>query len=136
MNSTSESRLVTDPALEEVLAQLTRRELIFHPPGLGTTRAEFENMMQEDFWEVGASGRRYSRSYVLDMLEERFQQDQRDEIWETSDFYCRRLGKNFYLLTYTLLQHRTRKTRRSSIWQQTAEGWKIAFHQGTIVQDA
>jgi hypothetical protein len=89
-----------------------------------------------DYWEVGASGRRYSRSYVLDLLEERFQQDQSDDIWATSDFYCKRLSKNVYLLTYTLLQHGTRKTRRSTIWQQTAEGWKIAFHQGTIVENA
>jgi len=89
-----------------------------------------------DYWEVGASGRRYSRNYVLDMLEERFQQDQSGDIWETSDFYCKRLGADVYLLTYTLLQHRTRKTRRSTIWQQTTEGWKIVYHQGTIVQDA
>ena len=136
MNSTSEPHPVTDPALEEILAQLIRRELIFHPPGFGTARVNFENLMTNDFWEVGTSGRLYSRSYVLDMLEERFRQDQRDEIWETSDFYCKRLGEDVYLLTYTLLQHRTRKTRRSTIWQQTQEGWKIVFHQGTIVQDA
>lgn len=85
---------------------------------------------------MGASGRRYSRNYVLDILEERFQQDQSGDIWETSDFYCKRLGADVYLLTYTLLQHRTRKTRRSTIWQQTTEGWKIVYHQGTIVQDA
>ena len=84
---TGEPRLITDPSLEEILAQLIRHELIFHPPGFGVTRTDFENLMTSDFWEVGASGRRYSRSYVLNMLEERFQQDQRDEIWETSDFY-------------------------------------------------
>lgn len=136
MTSTSEPRLVTDPSLEEIQAQLIRREAIFHPPGFGTTQADLENMMTNDFWEIGASGRLYSKSYVLDMLEERFQQDQYEEVWEASDFHCRRLGEDVYLLTYTLLQHRTRKTRRSSIWQQTREGWKIVFHQGTIVQDA
>jgi hypothetical protein len=136
MNPSSEPCLVTDPALEEILAQLIRREPIFHRPEFGTTRIDFENMMTNDFWEVGASGRRYSRTFILDMLEERFQQDQRDDIWETSDFYCQRLAADIYLLTYTLLQHRTRKTRRSTIWQQTQEGWKVVFHQGTIVQDA
>jgi hypothetical protein len=136
MNSISEPRPVTDPALEEVLAQLIHHEVIFHPPGLGTTGVDFENTMARDFWEVGASGRRYSRSQVLEMLEERSQQDHRNEMWETSDFYCKRLCEDIYLLTYTLLQQRTRKTRRSSIWQQTQAGWKIVFHQGTIVQDA
>ncbi len=136
MNSTSEPQLITDPALSDILAQLIRREPIFHRPEFGTTREAFENMTTRDFWEVGASGRRYSRHYVLDMLEERFQQDQSGDIWETSDFYCKRLGADTYLLTYTLLQAGKRKTRRSTIWQQTTEGWKIVYHQGTIVEDA
>ena len=84
---------------------------------------------------MGASGRRYSRGHVLDMLEERFRQDQSGEVWEASDFHCKRLSQNVYLLTYTLLQDGRRKTRRSTIWQQVNEGWKIAYHQGTIVQD-
>lgn len=136
MNSDTEPQLVTDAASTEVLAQLIRREPIFHRPEFGTTRADFEKMTTHDYWEVGASGRRYSRSYVLDMLEQRFEQDQQDDVWETSDFYCKRLAEDVYLLTYTLLQHGERQTRRSTIWQQTPEGWKIAYHQGTIVQDA
>jgi hypothetical protein len=136
MNSTSEPHLVTDPALAEILAQLIRREPIFHRPESGTTRADFENMTTSDYWEVGASGRRYSRTYVLDMLEQRFQQDRNGDVWETSDFFCKRLAEDIYLLTYTLVQHATRRTRRSTIWQQTHEGWKIAYHQGTIVDEA
>jgi hypothetical protein len=56
-------------------------------------------------------------------------------VWETTDFQCRRLAGGVYLLTYTLLQENTRKTRRSTIWQRTEEGWKIVYHQGTMVQD-
>ena len=136
MDETSEPYLIIDPAHADILTQLIRREPIFHRPEFGTTRAAFENMTTEDYWEVGASGRRYSRSYVLDMLEKRFQQDQSGEVWEASDFHCKPLGADVYLLTYTLLQHGTRKTRRSTIWQQTSEGWKIVYHQGTIVQYA
>jgi hypothetical protein len=136
MNSTSEPHLVTEPAHAEILKQLMQREPIFHRPEFGTTRADLENITTQDFWEVGASGRRYNRNYVLDMLEERFRQDQSGDVWETGDFYCRHLGADAYLLTYTLLQHGIRKTRRSTIWQQTSEGWKIVYHQGTIVEDA
>jgi len=46
------------------------------------------------------------------------------------------LGPETYLLTYTLLQHKKRLTRRATIWQRTVDGWKIVYHQGTIVQDA
>lgn len=93
-------------------------------------------MTTTDYWEFGVSGRRYSRNYVLDMLEKRSRQDQSGDIWETSDFCCKRLGADIYLLTYTLLQNGERKTRRSTIWQQTIEGWKIVYHQGTIVREA
>jgi len=92
MNSIREPHLVTDPAIAEILAQLIRREPIFHRPEFGMMRADFENMTTQDYWEVGASGRRYSRNYVLDMLEQHFQQDQSGDIWEASDFYCKRLS--------------------------------------------
>ena len=127
--------LITDPALAAVRDELATREPIFHRPELGTTRADFENMTSTDFWEIGASGQHYSRDYVLDELEKRYQ-NQVTDIWETSDFHCRRLAVDVYLLTYTLVQNKKRKTRRSTIWQHTQTGWKIVFHQGTLVQDS
>ena len=126
--------LATDPSVLGVLDELIRREPIFHRPELGTTRADFENTTVTDFWEVGASGRRYSRDYVLDVLEQRYAKPHSD-VWETMGFHCRKLAEDLYLLTYTLIQDKTRRTRRSTIWQQTPEGWKIVYHQGTIVQD-
>jgi hypothetical protein len=125
----------TPPELAEVLTELSRREPIFHRPKFGTTRADFERMTVEDFWEIGASGRRYSRTVVLDELEKRWAVPHKD-VWETSDFRCQRLAREVYLLTYTLVQDNKRRTRRSTIWQRTADGWKIVYHQGTIVQEA
>jgi hypothetical protein len=130
-----EPTLATAPELQEVLAELSAREPIFHRPEFGTSRADFERMTVEDYWETGASGRRYSRKAVLDGLEERFSAPHED-VWETSEFYCRQLGPETHLLTYTLLQDKQRMTRRATIWQSTADGWKIVYHQGTIVQDA
>jgi len=120
----------TSPELQEVFAELTRREPIFHRAELGTTRTDFERMTAEDFWETGASGRRYSRQFVLDELEKRFAAPHED-VWETSEFQCRRLGEDLYLLTYTLLQDHVRLTRRATIWRKTPEGWKIVYHQGS-----
>ena len=134
MTPEMEPTLTTDPALAGVLDELASREPIFHRPEWGTTRADFESMTLPDFWEVGASGRRYSRAYVLDVLEKRYA-EQIEDVWETKDFHCRMLTPDVYLLTYTLLQ-KERKTRRSTIWQHTDASWKIVFHQGTIVQDS
>jgi hypothetical protein len=125
----------TAPELREVLAALSAREPIFHHPELGSSRADFERMMAEDFWETGASGRRYSKTFVLDELERR-SSTRREDAWEARDFYCRRLGPDMFLLTYTLLQDHQRLTRRATIWQSTADGWKVVYHQGTIVHEA
>jgi hypothetical protein len=129
-----EPDLTTAPELAGVLEELTQREPIFHRWGWGTARADFERMTAEDFWEIGASGRRYSRAFILDELEKRFAQPQEENL-AASDFHCRQLAPDVYLLTYNLLQPGNRKTRRTTIWQRTPGGWKIVFHQGTIIQE-
>jgi hypothetical protein len=127
--------LATDPELQSVLSELSGREPIFHRREIGTARADFERMKAEDFWETGASGRCYSRQFVQDELEKRLAAPHEDA-WESSEFECRRLGEETYLLTYALLQDRVRLTRRATIWRRTSDGWKIVYHQGTVVQDA
>lgn len=128
-----EPSLVTDPALLAVLDELKQREPIFHRPEFGSTREHFAAMTDVDFWEIGASGQRYSRDYVLDVLEERLKRPVEDD-WETSDFHCRRIAADNYLLTYTLKQG-GRVTRRATLWRRAVEGWKIVYHQGTVVVD-
>ncbi len=128
-----EPNLVTDPKLLAVLAELSQREPIFHRPEFSTTRADFERMTAATFWEVGASGRLYSREYVLAELERRYA-NPTEEVWQTRDFHCLELAADNYLLTYTLIQG-ARVTRRSTIWRRTAEGWQIVYHQGTVVED-
>ena len=123
--------LVTDPTLMEVLDELGAREPLFHRRELGTTRSHFEAMTTEYFWEVGASGRVYSREYILDILDQRYRRTDAD-VWETSDFYCRRIGLDVYLLTYTL-RLGERVTRRSTLWEHTTGQWKVLYHQGTVV---
>ena len=97
-----EPNLITDPKILDVLKELIQREPIFHRPEFGTTRIDLENMTDETFWEVGASGRRYSREYVLDQLEKRFA-NQTEDTWQTRDFYCLEIAADNYLLTYALI---------------------------------
>ncbi len=120
---------------ESVLAELAAREPIFHRPEFGRTRAEFEAMMDPEFREVGASGREYTRDFVLGVLEERYSASFEDR-WETTDFRCQSLAPDLYLLTYKLVQDGTRKSRRATIWRRTAGDWKIVYHQGTLIADA
>lgn len=121
-------------SLADVLTQLRAREPLFHRAEFGRTRADFERMTTDSFWEIGASGRRYDRAYVLDELEKRYA-GEFDEQWETRDFRCQLLAGETYLLTYTLFQGQ-RVTRRATIWSRADGEWKAVYHQGTIVSGA
>jgi hypothetical protein len=123
----------TDPALAGILAELSRLEAKLHWPAPGTSRTALESMTVDDFWETGASGRRYSRAFAIEELERRMAKAHPD-VWEISDLRCQALAPNVYLLTYSLLQDRVRLTRRATIWQQTAAGWKAVYHQGTVFE--
>jgi hypothetical protein len=123
----------TDPKLVGVLKKLQAREPIFHRPEFGTTRDAFDQMMDAGFWEVGASGRCYSREYVLQTLIQRHSAPHED-VWEASGFRCTELSSVTYLVTYTLVQDKVRVTRRATIWRRTKDGWTILYHQGTIVE--
>ena len=134
----SEPSLVTEDRLLDVLRELARREPLFHRRELVNSRADFERETAEDFWETGASGRRYSREYVWAILKERYESSDQDEYtverWETRDFQLREVAPNTYLLTYTLWGQGGRLTRRLTVWQGSAEdGWKTLYHQGTVV---
>jgi len=127
-----EPKLATAPELLGVLEELRQREPIFHHPELGSRRCDFESMTDANFWEVGASGRRYSREYVLNILEQR-PPDPDEASWVMRDFHCREIAAENYLITYTLLQG-VRLTRRATLWRKTPAGWKILYHQGTMVE--
>lgn len=89
-------------------------------------------MTVDDFWEIGASGQRYNRAHVFDVLDARRIVPVDESDWESRDFHCRELAPDVYPLTCTLRQG-TRLTRRSTIWQRADGDWKIVFHQGTVV---
>ncbi|WP_206952081.1 nuclear transport factor 2 family protein [Trinickia acidisoli] len=123
---------ITEDRLIAIQDELSAREPIFHRPEFGASRAALESMTATEFWEVGASGHRYSRAYVLDILEDRYANPM-DEVWKTGDFFCQEIAPDTYLLTYTLFQESS-VTRRATLWRRSPAGWKIVYHQGTIVQ--
>ena len=123
-----------NPELLPVLDELRAREPIFHTRTFGLTVEEFERSTAPEYWEVGASGRRYSRDLILAWARDRPEHfvDAKEAGWRTEDFGILPLGSEAYLLTYTLDQN-GRRTRRSTIWRRDTDGWKILYHQGTII---
>ena len=121
-------------ALAPLLAELTELEPIFHTRKFGTTLAEFEQRMADDYWQVGASGRRYSRAAILEHLARRPAQLADESGWRCSEHALRALGEDTYLVTYCLSQGE-RVSRRSTLWRRRNGRWQILYHQGSLVSD-
>jgi hypothetical protein len=120
-----------DPDIAVVQAELLAREPIFHRPAFGTARADLLAQTAEDFWEVGASGQAYDRDHVIETVLERGPVPG-DQDWTVSEAACRRLGPATFLLTY-LLDQPGRRTRRATVWERHEHGWRIVYHQGTVL---
>lgn len=116
---------VTPPELLSILAELRALEPLFHR-GHDAVR-----IAAPTFWEVGASGQRYSRQYVLDVLRDRAAAPTPAD-WHADAFHLAPAGTDHYLLTYTLRQP-GRTTRRLTVWRRGAAGWEAIYHQGTVV---
>jgi hypothetical protein len=125
----------TESSLLPILEELRRREPIFHTLAFASSPTDYERVTAADYWEVGASGRRYSLAFILEQLYKE-QPALADSLgWKSWDHAVRRLGSDVYLITY-VLQQGERLTRRATIWERTVEGWRILYHQGTIVSTA
>jgi hypothetical protein len=88
-----------------------------------------ERVFAEDFFEIGRSGRIYSRADTLAAPGHPI-----DAVIPLPDFDARLLTDNIAQVTYN--SHVTyegvvEKGRRSSIWFRTSDSWVLRFHQGT-----
>jgi len=121
--------------MNTVLEELKNREPIFHHPDkFGRTKQDILDQMRDEFWEVGASGNIYTKQDVIDTLLARYSDPNFQDIWETKDFKLSQIAPDNYLLTYTLIQNKTRVTRRSAIWRKLNGSWKIFYHQETVTE--
>jgi len=93
------------------------------------TAAERDRVVAPEYWEVGASGRRYSREFILKGLEEKPPVDAAEAGGRVVNLDCGGWVRRFILLTYTLDQA-GRVTRRSTVWQKTGEGWEDLVSPG------
>jgi len=127
--------LRAEAGLHQILDELRQLEPIFHTKRFGLTAEERERRVAPDYWEVGASGRRYTRAFIMDMLVKQPPVDADEAGWRAWDFGLRQLGPAaIYLVTYSLDQA-GRITRRATVWHKAEQEWRILYHQGTGVAE-
>ena len=96
------------------------------------TRFDIQRMreiMAEDFFEFGMSGRYYTLEDTLAIEA----QEIKAEI-PLANFSVRKFSENVALVTYnsaTKYGEKVFHARRSSLWSRNNGGWQLRFHQGT-----
>lgn len=107
-------------------------EVELHQPAVRLNAERVSTLLHKLFVECGRSGRIYNRNEILKELSE---EEHGVTIW-SQDFVGKEISDGVILLTY-LSAHinsngeLSRHTFRSSLWQQTPQGWQVRFHQGT-----
>lgn len=120
------------PDDDEVLQHVIDAELRLHSQAVRRTRAEVERLLHPEFVEFGSSGRRWTRDAMLAAIGTELTDE---TAIVAHDVHAARLAEDVVLVTY-VSDHGGRLSRRSSVWCDTVGGWRIRFHQGSLVSDA
>ncbi len=120
-----------DPDLAAAAASLRKLEPVFHTPATLPPSVKPTDLLAPEFFEVGASGRRYARDEVIGVMADRVTRGE-PELLEPVDFACTRVTQDVFLATYRLRQ-KERWTWRNSLWRREGGAWKLVYHQGTII---
>lgn len=126
-----EPQLTLAPHLAPLLDELRTLEDLFHAAYPDATPPDFDRLVAADFWEVGATGRPYSRAFARQVLADRHGRPD-PATWVTDDYFLQEAGPDVYLLTYRLRQP-SRVTRRLTVWRRDGQRWQAVYHQGTVV---
>lgn len=86
-------------------------------------------LLAPGFIEVGASGTRWDRATILDLLAQESGRSDTAEI-DVCDLHGRRLCDD--LIQVFGVSHRDGlRARRTSLWRCSPQGWQQIYHQGT-----
>ncbi|CAL9639441.1 nuclear transport factor 2 family protein [Streptomyces cellulosae] len=124
---------MTDGEQEAVRAAI-EGELGLMDPAVRSSRAGTTRLLDPEFVEVGASGRRYTYEDMVAELAEHPGSAEGGPVYEPSDIVGVLLAPGLVHLTYETC-FEGRRARRSSLWRRRDEetGWRMYYHQGTPV---
>jgi ribonuclease HI len=120
-----------DNSPEATAGHLRSLEASLLDPPVRRDRQRVSALLADDFTEIGASGRLWTREAILALLATE------DFVPPTiEDFSCRQLAEGVVLATYRAVRtgpvtQECSTALRNSIWTKEDGGWKLRFHQGT-----
>lgn len=121
----------SSPADQDVQAVI-ELELQLQRPDVRAEPGAVEALLHPGFSEFGASGRRWGRTEMIAALAAG-QPAGEEPVITATEMTGTRLAGDVIHLTY-ISQRAGRRALRSSIWLRTPDGWRVYFHQGTLVR--
>jgi hypothetical protein len=115
-----------DGEVERVIGE----ELALLRPEVRAARGRLEALLDEDFVEIGASGRRWERDAIIADLLESPAVDV-----TVANMAARIVANHVALVTYET-ETNDRRVLRSSWWRESGGHWRCFFHQGTVAPAA
>ncbi len=109
----------------ELLKTLQTLEEQIVDPKFRKSSAFLNQVLADDFMEIGSSGKIYNKAEVIAAL-----QVAEDSSIILRDFKLIALADNVALLTFAAV-NKNITSLRSSIWRLNAGKWQLLFHQGT-----
>ncbi|MEU7317623.1 DUF4440 domain-containing protein [Streptomyces sp. NPDC007083] len=122
---------MTDEEEQSVRAAIDA-ELRLLDPDVRASPALAAGLLDPEFVEFGASGRRWDRVSILAAMAPAA--DAPADRVAASDMQATLLASGIVHITY-VSDCNGRRARRSSLWRRTAAGWRMYFHQGTLTGD-
>ena len=109
-------------------------ELQLMDPRVRASRERAAQLLDPEFTEVGASGRRWTREETLAELAGHAGSSADGAHYEPSEITGVRLAPGLVHLTFEAVLGE-RRTRRSSVWRKGDgdAGWRMYYHQATVV---
>ncbi|RPK53952.1 MULTISPECIES: DUF4440 domain-containing protein [unclassified Streptomyces] len=98
-------------------------------PDVRASPALVSELLDPEFLEFGASGRRWDATSILSVTSDGSVTPEAPV--EVSDMSGAVLAPGIVHLTY-FADHSGRRAWRSSVWRLTELGWRMYFHQGTL----
>jgi hypothetical protein len=87
-------------------------------------------LLADDFVEIGASGRVWTRSEIIAELGAEGDGSTTVDAVETSDWTVRQLAPGLAMVGF-VSRRAGRRVRRTSLFRLEDDGWRVFFHQGT-----
>ncbi|MFD4944389.1 DUF4440 domain-containing protein [Streptomyces sp. NPDC058239] len=119
---------MTDESERAVQAAI-EAEMRLLDPAVRASPALVSELLDPEFLEIGASGRRWDATSILTVTSDGSVAPEAPV--EVSDMSGAVLAPGIVHLTY-FADHGGRRAWRSSVWRLTGVGWRMYFHQGTL----